>query len=242
MIDVHCHLNEFSDLISRIKLNEEKFIKTISMTNSPSEYQKVHSAFRKFRFVRASLGMHPLEVPFSKSEFPLFSKLLSETSYIGEVGLDFSKEYRITKNEQYSTFRFVLNSINQQNKIVSVHSRSAEIAVIEELIEHKTKNVIFHWYTGPLNLIESIVQNGYYFSINPRMMLSKKGKDIISKIPSQNVLVESDSPFAMNEGVSKYYEQLKLVYSYLAHFWGKSLEEVDTAINENFSTLLSAIK
>jgi len=242
MIDVHCHLNEFSDLYSNIKFSEKNFIKTISMTNSPSEFQSVYSVFRKFRLVRVALGMHPLEVPFSKNEFILFSKFLSETSYIGEVGLDFSKEFRTTKNEQYSTFRFVLNSSKQQKKIISVHSRSAELAVLEELVNNKMENVIFHWYTGPLKLIDSIVKRGYYFSINPRMTLSKKGKDIISKIPPKHVLVESDRPFAMNESSSNYYEHLEMVYNYLANTWGKSIEEVDNIINENISNILFALK
>ena len=31
------------------------------------------------------------------------------------------------------------------------------------LITYGIKNVIFHWYSGPLSLIPKIVEHGYYF-------------------------------------------------------------------------------
>lgn len=70
----------------------------------------------------------------------------------------------------------MLNYIKGDNKIVSVHSRKAEKEVFELLQEYGTKNVIFHWYSGPLNLIDEIINAGYYFSINEAMTTSISGR------------------------------------------------------------------
>ena len=61
---------------------------------------------------------------------------------------------------------------------MSVHSRKAEKEVFELLQEYEIKNVIFHWYSGPLNLIDKIIDAGYYFSINEAMTVSISGRKL----------------------------------------------------------------
>ena len=78
---------------------------------------------------------------------------------------------------------------------MSVHSRKAENEVLDILKKHSVKNVIFHWYTGPLGLIEDIVNAGYYFSINEAMTKTISGKKIIDKIPQNRILTETDFPY-----------------------------------------------
>jgi TatD DNase family protein len=63
------------------------------------------------------------------------------------------------------------------------------------LCKHKIKNVIFHWYSGPLTLIPQIVERGYYFSINEKMTKTDSGKKIIDCIPSDRILTETDAPY-----------------------------------------------
>lgn len=57
----------------------------------------------------------------------------------------------------------ILLNLAGKNKIVSVHSRQAEKVLFDMLYQHDIKNVIFHWYLGPLILIPQIVEHGYYF-------------------------------------------------------------------------------
>ena len=61
-------------------------------------------------------------------------------------------------------------------KIISIHSRMAEREVLEILSKYNIATPIFHWYTGPLNLIPPIIELGAYFSINEAMTLSEKRK------------------------------------------------------------------
>ena len=143
---------------------------------------------------------------FSKKTFESRTKdiAIHEGIYfdmLEEIGLDFSKNYVDSKEKQIYAFRSVLNYIKGDNKIVSVHSRKAEKEVFELLQEYGTKNVIFHWYSGPLNLIDEIINAGYYFSINEAMTTSISGRKIISKIPLNRILTETDAPFNKHSNI-----------------------------------------
>ena len=90
------------------------------------------------------MGFHPQLAKESIDELVSLGKPVNKTSYIGEIGLDFSKNYVDSKEKQIYAFRkSVLNYIKGDNKIVSVHSRKAEKEVFELLQEYGTKNVIF---------------------------------------------------------------------------------------------------
>jgi TatD DNase family protein len=161
-----------------------------------------------YRHIRLALGLHPLKAVEGKTQLALFRKLVGQTSYIGEIGLDFSREGVATKDEQLEVLRDVLSAIRGKKKVVSVHSRKAEKDLLELLCEYEIENVIFHWYSGSVNLIPAILEQGYYFSVNEAMCLSKNGRAIIEKIPKDRLLTETDAPY--NEK-----QDIKAVLSFL---------------------------
>lgn len=109
---------------------------------------------------------------------------------------------------------------------MSVHSRKAEKEVLDILKKYAIKKVIFHWYSGPLGLIEDIVNEGYYFSINEAMTKSNSGRNIINKIPRNRILTESDSPFNKLSNISN-------------AILNCGLNEI--LIQSNFTTLINSI-
>jgi TatD DNase family protein len=109
----------------------------------------------------------------------LFNCLLDQTSYIGEIGLDFSKEGWSTKDDQVLLLRKLLAKLEGKKKIISVHSRMAEKELFDLLCEYNINNVIFHWYSGPIDLMPSIIAKGYYFSVNEAMTVSKNGQKLL---------------------------------------------------------------
>ena len=135
---------------------------------------------------------------------------MGRTSYVGEIGLDFSSEYISTKDIQISCLKSILEVIQGKNKIISVHSRRAEKELFSLLLDYNIKNVIFHWYSGPLSLISDIISKGYYFSINEAMTLSASGRKIIEKIPEDRILTESDAPFNRKNDIASALRNLGL--------------------------------
>ena len=242
IIDTHCHIDLYPNPRKVLQDCVKADITVLAMTNLPSHFEMGYSHFQSLKKIRLALGMHPLMADLHKKEFDLFLNNINKTSYIGEVGLDFSKEGITTKDIQLDTFSKILKVASGQKKILSIHSRKAEKEVLELLLKNKIQSAIFHWYSGGLNLIDTIAEAGYFFSINPAMIKSMSGKKIISKIPRHLVLTETDGPFINENNFPIRPGQIKTVISYLANEWFLNEEDVKKMIRFNFHNLLKSIK
>ena len=227
MIDTHCHFDIMSNPEAYIYAKEVVGDIVIGMTNLPSHFCIGEPHLRPFKHVRLALGLHPLLAADKQNELQMFKNNIEKTSYIGEIGLDFSKSGISTKEIQISVLRKILSDLKGKKKIVSVHSRKAERELLDLLCEYDIKNVIFHWYSGPIGLIPSILSCGYYFSINESMTLSKNGQKIIENIPKTRILTETDAPYNSKTDIGK-------VLTYL------QMTELD--IKNNFMELVRKIK
>lgn len=139
IIDTHCHFDMIPNPEQYIQSAENKGNIIIGMTNLPSHFEMGYTHVRNFRHIRLALGFHPQLAAKSSHELVSFGKQVNKTSYIGEVGLDFSKDFVDSKEKQIYAFRYALNQIKDKNKIVSVHSRKAEKEVFELLQEYEIK-------------------------------------------------------------------------------------------------------
>lgn len=242
IIDTHCHIDLYQNPHSVAEESDRLGIVTIGMTLLPSHFEMGYKHTANYKKVRLALGMHPLKAELHKDEFDNFIYYLEKTSYVGEIGLDFSKEGINSKQSQVDSFRKILYAIKNKPKIVSLHSRRAEKDVLRLLVEYGIKNAIFHWYTGSVNLIKEIIDNGYYLSINPAMLRSANGKKVIQAVPKHRILTESDGPFVLikNEPIKP--KDIILVQEYLSVLWDMPLDKVDEQIEKNFSLLLQQIK
>lgn len=227
IVDTHCHFDMMPSPEAYIKQREQAGDIVIGMTNLPSHFQIGQAHLKGFKHIRLALGLHPLLAAESKKEVSLFKRLVDQTSYIGEIGLDFSRESYATKDDQVSLLRELLPAIRGKKKIVSVHSRRAEKELLSLLCEYEIKNVIFHWYSGPVGLIPDILAQGYYFSVNEAMCLSKNGRAIIEKIPRERLLTETDAPYNEKTNIRTVLDYMKMS---------------ETDVFQNFRGLLNRIK
>lgn len=242
MIDTHCHIDLYPNPEKLLRELDKQGITVISVTNLPSHFEMGIPYFKSLKRIRLALGMHPLYAENHFKEFPSFTRLVDVTSYIGEVGLDFSREGLSTKDIQISSFRKILKLIQDKKKILSIHSRKAEREVLSHLIEFKAKGAIFHWYSGPIKLILEIANSGYFFSINNAMIKSKAGQTRISKIPRNKILTETDGPFVEIKGKPVKSSDVKEIIVYLSQLWNCSYSEANKIVNDNFKNLLSTIR
>lgn len=227
IIDTHCHYDMMEYPEGYINKVEYTGNIVIGMTNLPSHFDMGYEHVCKYKNVRLALGFHPQLADNYKDELFLFEKYLGRTSYIGEIGLDFSSEYVSTKDIQISCLKNILEKLQGKNKIISVHSRRAERELFSLLLDYNIKNVIFHWYSGPLSLIPDIINEGYYFSINEAMTLSASGQKIINEIPLNRILTESDAPYNRKNNIKSALRNI-------------GLEE--KVIERNFRLLIQEIK
>ena len=234
MIDCHCHF-DMRDLPEHyIAQMESQGHIVIGMTNRPCYFQQGMSHINHCGKIRLALGLHPLQLEHADEDLKDFEKYIDKTSYIGEIGLDFSPEGKSTFDKQIYCFEKILRLLIGKNKILSVHSRQAEKTVLDILDLFYQENVIFHWYSGSCDLIPEIIDHGYYFSINEAMFLSEHGREIISRIPKERVLTESDAPYNRKSNISH-------AVICLAELWNIRREDVIQLVNKNFKELLSSI-
>jgi TatD DNase family protein len=242
MLDAHCHLDLYPDP-SRTALNAQSSgVFVVCVTNTPSAFLAARPHVRRFRKVRLALGLHPLNAELhTDDELSQFGRLVGDTSFIGEVGLDFSRAGRETRNKQLDSFRFVLRCLNNEPKFVTIHSRQAESTVLELLQSEYPHPVVFHWYSGTLKTLASVIQAGHFFSINPAMVRNVRGSDAIAQIPRERILTESDGPF-INMG-SRTIEptDVQAVEEALGLMWGVSTMAARNIVRTNFQKLIEPL-
>lgn len=243
MLDAHCHLDLYPDP-SQTALNAETAgVFVVCVTNLPSAFLAAQPHVRRFKKVRLALGLHPLNAELhTNEELHQFEQLVSETSFIGEIGLDFSREGYETREKQTISFQFALKCLNNQPKFVTVHSRQAESAVLELLRQEYPHPAVFHWYTGALKTLDGAIEDGHYFSINPAMIRGTKGRDTIVRIPRERILTESDGPF-INMG-SRTIEpgDIQAVEEALGTIWGVGALAARSIVLTNFQELIRPLR
>jgi TatD DNase family protein len=242
MLDSHCHLDRYPDAPAVAARANREGVFVIAVTNLPSHFKIGMPHVAKFPRMRLALGLHPLTVLEHPSELEQFEILLGQTSFVGEVGLDFSREGKPTAEQQIQSFRFVADKVAKAPKVISIHSRGAEKEVLRILAEYKVGPAILHWYSGPLSVLRDAVAAGHYFSINPAMTASKSGQDVIASIPKDRLLTESDGPYAKFRGVATNPWDVSVTENYLADKWSIPLEEVRSRIWQNFQRVIEPVR
>ena len=193
LYDTHFHLDLHKDRDSVITEIENQKIYTIAVTNLPDLYRR-ESIEIASKYIRFSLGFHPELLHQYRNQIPMMWEFLTEARYIGEVGLDFVNQ--TYKNEQIAFFEELIERCRYDNsKIITIHSRRAVKEVLDIIGTNFRFKPILHWFTGSKAELKDAVDSGFYFSINEAMMKSKRFQELLPYIPSERILLETDSPF-----------------------------------------------
>lgn len=203
-VDFHCHLDLYPDHERLIVECDQAEVATLAVTTTPKAWRRNRELAASARHVRVALGLHPQLVAERESELPLLERLLEETRYVGEVGLDAGPQFYRSFEAQDRVFKRVLEACSEQGgKILTVHSvRSVGkvLSHIERLLPVDRGTVVLHWFTGSPSEARRAVELGCYFSINSQMLTSAKHRTLVASLPSDRLLTETDGPFVQSEG------------------------------------------
>jgi len=240
MLDTHCHIGEYHDPLAEVRALDRSAVVAVAVTSSPRDFEELHRRFGGGRRIRVALGAHPLRAArLGESEWHVFERCITETSYVGEVGLDFSPEGERTRAAQERAFRRVLRTIAERRKLLTVHSRGAERRVLDLLTDSNVGPAVFHWYSGPLGILDTLLDAGHYCSFNPAMVRSKRGQEIIRRVPKDRALAETDGPFVKVGRRRAIPGDVRLVYQHLSQLWQQPVGVVIEAVYHNFLSLVA---
>jgi TatD DNase family protein len=200
LVDFHCHLDLYPDFESLVSECDKSGIYTLAVTTTPKAWQRNNQLASQTTHVRAALGLHPQLVAKIGSEIDLFEKLLPQTRYVGEVGLDAGPAHYASFEQQLAVFERVLRACATEGaKVLSVHSvRSASkvLDMVEQFLPADRGTVILHWFSGSRSEARRAARLGCWFSVNAQMLRNDRMVEIIrSEMPGERIVTETDGPF-----------------------------------------------
>lgn len=202
MIDFHTHLDLHENPMLVAKQTSEKNAFTLSVTTSPRAWLKTPQFLRSLPNIRFSLGLHP-EVAFQKkAEVGLLLELVAQADFIGEVGMDGSRNHRSTIHLQKDIMDALLKECAARGgRILSIHSRGAVSQIMKLLEKYPDSGIpVLHWFCGSKRELEQAISLGCWFSFGPAGLLTRSGRSRLAAIPLSRLLPESDGPFATIAG------------------------------------------
>jgi TatD DNase family protein len=245
-VDFHCHLDLYPDFEKLVRECEQARIYTLTVTTTPRAWAHNRSVSAGAKFVRVGLGLHPQLVATHGHELPLWERLLEETTYVGEVGLDAGPRYAKSLGEQERVFRRVLDACTAQGgKILSIHAvrtASKVLDMIEQHLDLRTNTPVLHWFSGSPSEARRAAELGCMFSINDRMLGTVKSTAILNAIPSDRILTETDGPFTESNGNPSRPRDVERCVANLSSELRRSHEEVKALVFSNFTGILERAK
>ncbi len=208
VIDSHAHLEELGDLEAAIRRAKDSGVAAIIAVGSDrrSNSQVLEIAARYKSFVYPALGLHPWSLATAIStlerDLQFIEGNIESIVAIGEVGLDYSKEVikGAGKDLQKWALRSILELAKRLGKPAIIHSRYAWrdcFALAEGIAIEKA---VFHWYTGPLNVLRDILDRGYFVSATLAAGYHEEHRRAIRETPLERLLLETDSPVVYRGG------------------------------------------
>ena len=119
-----------------------------------------------------------------------FEELLDKSAVVGEMGLDGSKTANL--GLQVEVLSEALDILACKPRLVSLHSYQATGELVNLVVTRALKGVVLHWWLGENKETDAAIEAGCYFSINPS---SARRTEILSRIPIDRLLTETDHPF-----------------------------------------------
>lgn len=237
LFDTHFHLDLFESQEEIIKEIEVNQIYIIAVTNLPVLFTKLKDSLTS-KFIRPALGFHPELLSQYNHHIPQMWKLLNETRYVGEVGLDF-KTGKDFKELQISFFTELIERCNIfGDKILTIHSRQSASEIVSIIGANFKGKVILHWYSGNKTTLKKAIDNGYFFSVNYSMVNSNSSKELIKLIPLERLLLETDAPFVKFNNKPFSILCIKDIVKELALMFNLDQMEMKSILWTNFKTLI----
>jgi len=195
-IDAHAHLDKYDaelpEILGQIEENE---IFTLSVSMDPESYAKSRKIDDQSAWVVTSFGVHPWEAPKYCGRIGILDPLIDASPMVGEIGLDY---HFVTEPEnhvlQREVFKYFVQKGVAQGKILNIHSKGAEADVDRILGELGAQRAIIHWYAGPKQELEKLIERGFYFSVGVEVLSNSHIQAIAKAIPAVQLLSETDNP------------------------------------------------
>ncbi|MBP6912659.1 MAG: TatD family hydrolase [Candidatus Pacebacteria bacterium] len=220
--DIHSHLNlkhlldDQGGVIARMN---DAGVGTITVgVDYPTSKLAIDLA-TKYENLYACVGLHPADNATEIFDYEKYLELAKHERVvaIGETGLDYFRltgtddEVARQKNNQKEIFIKHIELALEAGKPLMIHARPAKNSMdaysdaldILESYKLKTESnnltANFHFFVGDINIAKRIVKNSWTMSFDGPITFVNDYDEVIASIPIENIMAETDAPFAMPE-------------------------------------------
>lgn len=241
LVDFHTHLDLYPDFHQVVMECEQECVQTLTVTTTPKAWPHNYEIVTKTHFIRAALGLHPQLVAQRAREIDLWETYLSQTRYVGEVGLDAGPKYYNSFEIQKKIFERILIKCNRAGgKILTIHSVRSVTTVLDMIEKYLSPNqcrVVLHWFTGNKSEARRATDLGCYFSVNQEMLKNEKHRSTVMLIPLDRILTETDGPFCQHNGTHIHPVNTSFVVDSLARTYDFTNQAMRQTILSNLNEL-----
>ena len=245
MIDSHCHLADdafSSDIVQVVEraaaVGVDQALCILDVTNE-EELRRAGGLVQLWSAVQFAAGVHPHQAGQFEDcldeVLPTFEAALkrhSDVCAVGEIGLDY--HYDVSpRNVQVEVFRRQIALARSRGLPIVVHTREADDDTIECISSEGGGDVtgVFHCFTGDGIMARRVVDLGFHVSFSGIVTFTNAAKvrEAAELVPSDRLLVETDSPYLApvpHRGGRNEPALVKHVLSTIAETRGEAVEQL----------------
>lgn len=155
----------------------------------------------KYRFIYASVGLHPNDAAAAEGNPDTLGFLKEclrhpKVVAIGEIGLDYHYD-EPSRELQKRWFERQLLLAEETGYPVIIHDREAHGDTMDMLRRHKGVKGILHSFSGSPEMARELVKMGFYISFSGVLTFKNAARlpEVAKEVPLDRVLTETDCPY-----------------------------------------------
>lgn len=251
LIDSHCHL-EYEGVIEDregvlARARAAGVTGMLNISTRQREWSQVIETADHHPDIWASVGIHPHEADGHADlgrEALLDAASHPKAIGIGESGLDYYYD-KSDRAVQRALFRMHIGVARETGLPIIIHTRDAEVdtaAILAEEMERKAFPALIHCFTASADFARKVLDLGLTVSLSGIVTFKNalELQAIAAELPSDRLLVETDSPFLApvpHRGRPCEPAFVRDTAAFVAGLRGVELEEFAETTSDNFFAL-----
>jgi len=257
LVDSHCHLTLMEDVVVADVLATARQAgvgKFLCVSVDLNGMDEIIALSQQYPDVYASAGVHPTEQPgvaIMAADLRAYAQH-PEVIAVGETGLDY---YRLDlsddvgrreKTVQQERFRLHIRMAIEVSKPLIIHCREASEDVLKILREEQAEQIggVMHCFVEDWVAAEQFMALNFMISLSGIVTFknAKVVQDVAKRVPLQQLLIETDSPWLAPvpfRGKKNQPAYVRYVAECIANLQKVEVEKVIKSTTENFCRLFN---